>query len=200
MADMGPIDFRRHFLWLGGAALAWLVIIRLRSPWAVDRALFLFGASGALHATAIVLALRARPSWIARLAFIALAAAVSIGAYLVGLAAPGVLGFHGVETIFAAFGVVSAVGAAAYWLLVRVSWLPDLPAWSVLSTVGACVLSTAVAMLVLATAVYLSQHTVVPALWWFASAAVKLSQDTLVPVLWWFAFSASLAWRRRAAG
>lgn len=172
---MGPLDFRRHVLWLGAAAVAWLLLIRLPAPVAVDRAFFLLGASGALHATAVVLAVRARPSWIARLAFVPLAALVSIGALLVVLAAPGWLGLHGWGAIFAAFVALSAVGAAAYWLLVRIFWIPGLPAWSVLPTVGACLLSTVVATLV-------------------DTVGMPFPRDTLVPVLWWFAFSASLAW------
>jgi hypothetical protein len=74
---MGIVDYPRHFLLLDGGALAlaattWLPSLFSGRPFALS------GMAGALHATAVVPALRARPSW-----------AAFVGAAVTGVAAPG---------------------------------------------------------------------------------------------------------------
>jgi hypothetical protein len=79
---MRILDYPRHFLLLGGGAMALAGMTRLPSLFA-GRLLLLFGVVGALHAMAVVLGLRSRPSWPACLGFVAAAAGASIAAPLV---------------------------------------------------------------------------------------------------------------------
>ena len=73
---MRILDYPRHFLLLGGGAMALAGMTRLPSLFA-GGLLLLFGVVGALHAMAVVLGLRSRPSWPACLGFVAAAGQAS---------------------------------------------------------------------------------------------------------------------------
>ena len=168
---MGILDYPRHFLLLGGGAVALAVMTLLPSIFS-GRLFVLFGVAGALHATAVVLALRSRPSWPARLAFVAAAAAASIVALLGAFALAGLVKLAAAAVVFLTLALTSAFGAVLYWLLLRGWWAPFLSSRSLLVTVAACVAATLVAAL--------------------ASSLLPLPRDLLLPVLWWLAFSGAL--------
>jgi hypothetical protein len=120
----------------------------------------------------VVLALRSKSSWLSRFGFVVAAAALSIATPFAALRVIDLLGLRGVETIFVALALTSAIGAVSYWLLVRGLWARFLSPRSLLATVGSCVLATLIASVV---------NSVVPSL-----------RDVLLPMSWWCAFSASL--------
>jgi len=68
---MAVLNYPRHFVLLVGASAVLALGLTVQSPWAPvpDRLFVLFGLSGALHAVAVVLALRAAASWASRVGF-----------------------------------------------------------------------------------------------------------------------------------
>jgi hypothetical protein len=167
---MRILDYPRHFLLLGGGAMALAGMTRLPSLFA-GRLLLLFGVVGALHAMAVVLGLRSRPSWPACLGFVAAAAGASIAAPLGALALAGLVKLDVGAVVFLSLAPTSAVGAVLYWLLLRGWWAQFLTSRSLLVTVAACVAATLITAL--------------------AIGLMPLPRDLLLPVLWWLAFSAS---------
>jgi hypothetical protein len=133
---------------------------------------FLFGLSGALHATTVVLALRSKSSRLYSLGFVFAAAALSIAAPFAAVELIDLLGLHGIEVIFLALALTSAIGAASYWILVRAFWARFLSPFSLLVTVSSCLLVIVIGS--------------------FAISIMPYLRDVLLPTLWWFAFSASL--------
>lgn len=180
---MAILDYPRHFVLLVGAAALLALGLTVQAPWSpvVDRLFVIFGLSGALHAVAVVLALRANASWPSRVGFVVAAAVVSIAAALGGLGLAGLLHLNLTLTVFLALAFTSAFGAAWYWLLVRSFWAPFLSRGSLLVTIGACVLAALIAAL--------------------AGGAGHVPRDPFVSVLWWVGFSTSLyvADRRRTS-
>jgi hypothetical protein len=167
---MGTLDYRRHFFLLGCGSVALVVVMAIPTSLVYDRLCVLFGVSGALHAIAVVLALRSKPSLLSRLGFVVAAAALSIAAPFAGLTLIDLLGLYGVVNIFLALALTSAIGAVSYWLLVRGFWARFLSPRSLLVTVGSCVLATFIAAV--------------------ANSVVPCLRDALLPTLWWCAFSA----------
>jgi catechol 2,3-dioxygenase-like lactoylglutathione lyase family enzyme len=137
-----------------------------------DPLCFLCGLSGALHAIAVVLALRSKSSRLSRFGFVMTTAALSIAAPFAALKVIDLLGLAGIATIFVALALTSAIGAVSYWLLVRGLWARFLSPRSLLVTVGSCVLATFIASV--------------------AISVVPFLRDVLLPMFWWLAFSASL--------
>jgi hypothetical protein len=98
--------------------MALVLLTRLPISLVYDRLYFLFGLSGALHAIAVVLALRSKSSKLSRFGFVVAAAALSIAAPFAALKLIDLLGLRGVATIFVALALTSVIGAVSYWLLV----------------------------------------------------------------------------------
>jgi hypothetical protein len=169
---MDTLNYPRHFLLLGCGSVALLLLMRLATSLPYDRLFFLFGLSGALHAIAVVLALRSKSSSLSRLGFVLATAALSIAAPFAAVELIDLLGLHGIETIFLALALTSAIGAVSYWSLVRFFWARFLSPFSLLVTVSSCVVATLIAS--------------------FAISAAPFLRDALLPMVWWFAFSASL--------
>ncbi len=169
---MDTLNYPRHFFLLGYASVALLLLTRLPMSLPFDRLYYLFGLSGALHAIAVVLALRSESSRLSRWGFVVAAAAMSIAVPFAVAELIELLGLHGIETIFYALALISAIGAAAYWFLVRAFWARFLSPLSLLVTVGSCELVTLIGS--------------------FVISVVPFSRDVLLPMLWWSAFSASL--------
>jgi hypothetical protein len=169
---MRTLNYSRHFFLLGCGSLALILLIHLPMFFVYDRLWFLFGLSGALHATAVVLALQSNSSRLSRLVFIVAAAALSMAAPFAGLAVIDLLGLRGIETIFVGLTLTSAIGAVSYWLLVRGFWASFLSLRSLLVTVGSCALVTLIGS--------------------FAISLVPSLRDALLSILWWLAFSGSL--------
>lgn len=169
---MGTLNYPRHFLLLGCGSVVLLFLTRLSISLVYDRLFFLFGLSGALHAIAVVLALRAKSSRLSYFGFVVATVALSIAAPLAGLKLIELLGLNGITTIFVALALTSAIGAVSYWLLVRGFWARFLSPLSLLLTVGSCTLATLSAS--------------------FTLSVLPFPRDALLPMIWWFAFSASL--------
>jgi hypothetical protein len=169
---MDTLNYPRHFFLLGCGSVALVLLLRLPTALPYDRLYFLCGLSGALHAIAVVLALRSQASRLSRFGFVVATAALSIAAPFAALQLIELLGLRGIATIFVALALTSAIGAVSYWLLVRVLWARFLSPRSLLVTVGSCLLATFIATVAI-------------------SVASSL-RDVLLPMLWWLAFSASL--------
>jgi hypothetical protein len=167
---MGILNYPRHFFLLGCGSVALVILVRM--PVGSERLYFLLGLSGALHAIALVSALRSKSSWLSRLGFVLAAAALTIAVPSAALKLAGLLRFEWWATIFLGLALTSAIGAASYWLLVRGFWARVLSPRSLVVTVGYCVFATFIAS--------------------FAISVLSMPRDILLPVSWWFAFSASL--------
>jgi hypothetical protein len=162
--------YPRHFLLLTGFSILLGVMSRLRflSDLSVSFALY-----GALHASALVLAQRARHPIEQKCLFIAMAAGLSVltlnvgifGMHLTGTL-PGNLGLYSV------MGFSALTGAVSYGVLIRIFRIYELNAASIVVIAVGCTLATYIAAYTLAHSQFLGR-------WWLA-------------VLWWYAFSVGL--------
>jgi hypothetical protein len=162
------INYPRHFSYL---ALA--LVIEFTALWSIDhwlhRPVFLdsldthFVLNGLLHGTALILALTVRASRSRRVVFVAIATVLSFA-----------VGFAAVNIKFIGLAIPSAIGAAAYWYLVRLLWIHELTVTSLLRTVVLCA------------AVTVAWDTLI--LFMYPS----LLQLMLHTLCWWLAFSFSL--------
>jgi hypothetical protein len=162
--------YPRHFLLLTGFSILVGVMSRLHflSDLSVSFALY-----GALHASALVLALRARHPIGQKCLFIAMAAGLSVLALRVGI-----LGMHLTGTLpgnvglYSALGFSALMGAVSYGVLIRIFRIYELNAVSIAGIAVGCTLATYLAAYTLAHSQFLGR-------WWLA-------------VLWWYAFSSGL--------
>ena len=132
-----------------------------------------FAISGALHALAVVVALRAPFTLLRKGSFVVLAAVLSGLALYIGILSLALFAVLPANArLYMTLGVCSAAGAMTYGSLVRLYWLPKFSSRFILAIAAACVLSTLLA--------FLARHYF-PFLagWWLAAA-------------WWFAFSGGL--------
>jgi hypothetical protein len=149
------------------------------SPHWVDRDTFLFGEVGLLHATALALAL-SKPLVVARrIFFVAITAALSAGVPITGAYVVSHLHIYGGPGFFASYAVSSALGAAAYWVLIRLFWFRALPTRSLFQTVAMCVGATFASLLMFGLVTQQGRHE-------FGAAW------DLPTIFWWFGFSLSL--------
>jgi hypothetical protein len=134
---------------------------------------FSFALYGALHAAALIFALRAQqPIW-RKCLFIAAAAALSAMTLRFGITAGQLLGTgRGNAALYAVLGFCGATGAAAYGSLIHLSGIYELTASSFAVLCVNCMLATCAAFFILARFHSLGQ-------WWLA-------------VFWWYAFSGGL--------
>ncbi len=179
-ARVQRLNYPRHFLWLTCFSVV-LAVTNRRHLIVLPLPSFL--SYGALHAAALVLALRDTQSIMRQCWFIAGAAtfsAITLGVIMLGR--PLVGGLPGNGGIFALLGLSSVTGAITYGALVRTFWLPELRAVSLTEISLGCMLATFLAFITLS-------HFALLGRWWLA-------------VLWWFAFSGGLwgceRWQRSA--
>jgi hypothetical protein len=114
LGAISTLNYPRHFFLLGCGSMALVLLTPLPISLVYDRLYFLFGLSGALHAIAVVLALRSKPSRLSRFGFVVAAAALSIAAPLAALQLIELLGLRGIATIFVALALIAAIGAVSY--------------------------------------------------------------------------------------
>jgi hypothetical protein len=167
---MDHLLYPRHFLLLACFSVLSGVMARLR----ISMDLFAsFAMYGALHATALVLALRARqPLWRCGL-FIALAAGLSVMTLRVGLFTAQRSGAIPANiALYAVFGFSAMAGAVAYAILIRLIGIFELTLRELALISCGCAVAADVAYVILAQIPSLGR-------WWLA-------------VLWWFAFSSGL--------
>ncbi|HVA16477.1 MAG TPA: hypothetical protein VMV59_02060 [Candidatus Dormibacteraeota bacterium] len=194
---MRSIRYSLHFPLLIVATLVFWLAKDINFPVRISNFdFFQFGLMGVLHATALVVSLRNRNANhpIIALCFITLAAVWSAVTPVLGLwgsivwtpilwtPLAGVFrgGHFGPVLIFL---TGSAIGAAGYWLLVRLFWMKSLRRVDCLRTVALCVAATLLSSVVLEVLPQSLDRTV----------NGDISSLVLTAV-WWFAFSISLYW------
>jgi hypothetical protein len=159
-----------HFLLLAcfGILLIAMTRLHLATELSVGFALY-----GALHASALVIALRIHhPLW-RNCLFIAAAAGLSAMTPHVGIATAHWLGTSsGNVALYAALGLSAATGAATYGVLIRGCGIYELTARALAVICLTCMLAVYAAIFTLA-------HFHSLGRWWLA-------------VLWWYAFSGGL--------
>jgi hypothetical protein len=132
-----------------------------------------FALYGALHASVLVLTLRARPPIWRKSLFVVIAAGLCLITFRMGLFArhlsatlPGNLG------LYTPLGFAAATGALIYGISIRLLGIPALTLGSLAAISLGCMLATFVAL-------FTGSHFHFLAPWWLA-------------VLWWHAFSGGL--------
>jgi hypothetical protein len=168
---MMVINYPRHFAYLALAAIVVFAVSRLQDP-----SIFML-SNGFLHAAAVICALRDAATWLRRALFAAAAPILSIGAFYVTTLLPSA------AAQYVGFCLVSVVGAASYWCLVRAFWIHNLTFNSLLRAVSLCAAVTLLWDLTF-------RHSL-----FFAIKPLILTIHTLC---WWLAFSFSLYLSERA--
>ena len=168
---MSHFHYARHFALLGIAT----VLIFLLGHWDLlnDSLIVSFGINGALHAIALVATLRAsRAAW-RKLAFVALAAALSIFTMYVGIAGLVIFAvLPGNERLYAVLGLCSVTGTITYGSLTRLFWLGKFASRLIIAMAILGLLAAWLAFFVRSYLDFLGS-------WWLTAA-------------WWFAFSGAL--------
>jgi hypothetical protein len=168
---VGHFNYARHFSVLGAAT----VVLFLLQYWNLlsDSLLASFAISGALHALSLSLALRSSQSNLRKLAFVGLAAALSVFTMYIGII--GLLLFAvipGNERLYMVLGLCSLSGAITYGSLIRMFWIRIFSPRHILGVAFLCLLATSLAFFVRAYSEALGG-------WWLTA-------------VWWFAFSGGL--------
>lgn len=168
---MGNFNYPLHFTVLGVAA----VLLFLLGHWDLlgDSLVASFALNGLLHASALVIALRSPQSNLRRIAFIVIAAALSIFTMYVGII--GLVLFAalpGTERLYFDLSLCALTGAITYGSLIRMFWVRSLRPRQILAIAFGCAAASVLAFL-------LKIHFPVLGGWWLAT-------------VWWFAFSGAL--------
>jgi hypothetical protein len=167
---VGHFLYPRHFLLLIclGVLLAVMPRPHLSSDLNASFALY-----GALHASALMLTLRARqPIW-RKCLFVAVAAALSVIALRVGILGRHLSAtFTGNAGLYAALGFSAVTGALIYGILIRLFGISVITVGSLAAISLGCMLAAFVAL-------FTGSHFHFFGPWWLA-------------VLWWLAFSGGL--------
>jgi hypothetical protein len=168
---MGHFYYPRHFSLLAAAT----VIVFLLGHWSLlnDSLIVNFAINGALHAAALVLALRAPQRLSRKSAFVAIAAALSVLTLYVGITGLVLLAvLPGNERLYVVLGVCSLSGAITYASLIRLFWMRKFSSRLILAMSMVCLLATSLAF-------FARTYSDSLGGWWLAAA-------------WWFAFSGGL--------
>jgi hypothetical protein len=167
---MGHFLYARQFLLLAGFAVLLAVITRLHL---LTDMIVCFAVYGALHASALILTLRARHAAWRSCLFILSAAALSVMTLRVGMFAGRLSGTLSANlAIYAVLGFSAVTGAVAYGILIRLFGIYELTLRLLAVIALACLLATFVAFFTLTLSHSLGR-------WWLA-------------VCWWYGFSAGL--------
>ena len=181
---MSPINYSRHFAYLAIAVVALVLVESSSLTLWLDRFRSSYALFGALHALALVAALRAG-SIGRRIIFVVVTGALSASVPYAGIALPSALGLDGGFAFFGAFAFGSAIGALGYWMLVRAFWLPNMDLSDALFSVSLCVGATALGLFLSAVLSGFGAHH-------------SALTDAPLTVLWWYAFSYSL-WKSQGS-
>jgi hypothetical protein len=174
-SDLGPasLDHFRYPLHFSLLTCFGLLLVAMTQLHLATDLSHSFALYGALHAAALVIALRAHhPIW-RKCLFIAAAAALSAMTLRCGIIAGQLLGTsHGNAALYAVLGLSAATGAAAYAALIHLSGIYELTSRSLAVLCVSCMLATCAAFFTLTRFHFLGR-------WWLA-------------VMWWCAFSGGL--------
>lgn len=174
-SDLRPASLDRfryplHFSLLAcfGVLLIAMTQLHLATDISVSFALY-----GALHASALVIALRAQHPFWRKCSFVAAAAALSALTLHIGIIEGQLLGISREDAaLYVVLGLSGATGAAAYGVLIHLSGFYELTSRSFAVLCVNCMLAACAAFFTLARFHFLGR-------WWLA-------------VLWWYAFSGGL--------
>ena len=176
--DSKALFYPRHFLLLACFGLLIGVMSQLQLTGNLSVAFALYGA---LHAVALVLAVRRRQEIWSKCLFIGFAAALCVMTFHFGSVAreqsaalPGKVG------LYSPLGLSAFIGAASYGTLIRLSGICALTIGELAAIAAGCVLAAYVSL-------FTASHFHFLGPWWFA-------------VLWWFAFSGGLWYFDRRHG
>lgn len=138
-----------------------------------------FALSGALHAAALSVALRAPASALRKVSFIAITALLSVLTLYIGIVSLQLLGIlPAAERLYLVLGLCCVVGAITYGSLIRIFWMKALSSRSILGIAVGCVPATCLAFLL----------------------KLRFEWDSWVlAAAWWCAFSAGLAYAEKLA-
>ena len=160
---MGILYYARHFALLVclAALLAathrWNPAIGIVATW---------GIYGVLHASTLVVTLRARPPAGRGLRFIAIASSLSMLSAALGLCASHFVGGSGMARTASLLSLSSGIGAATYVSLIRRFFAAHLRRSAIVTIVLGCIVAT---LAVLASGLYLKGGGLWLAVsWWFA--------------------------------
>jgi hypothetical protein len=168
---MNHFFYRRHF----GMLAVGIIGIFLLSHWDLlkDQILITFAINGAVHASSLVLNLRTPSTWVRRLLFVALAAALSMVTLYIGIV--GLVLFAvlpATERLYFVLGLCAVSGAITYASLIRLFWLKKLPPRSILAMAVGCMFAVFVGF--------------------FARTHFEALDGWALAGAWWFAFSGGL--------
>ena len=168
---MGHFYYRRHFSLLAVAALILLLLSRVAHF--SEPFLPTFAINGALHASALVLSLRARELLWRKGAFIAFAAGFSVFALYVGILALELFAvLPSYERLYLALGLCALSGAITYGGLIRLFFMPKFSSRAILAIAFFSVIAVFVGF-------FARSHFPFLGDWWLAA-------------VWWSAFSGGL--------
>jgi len=162
--------YARHFLLLAGCSVVAAVMTRHHLVTDLN---VCFAVYGALHASALILTVRATQSLRRRCLFVAIAALLSVMALRIGLLGGHLFGtLPGNAVLYLVLGFSAVIGAAAYGTSIRLFGLVELTMGGLALIAAGCMLAAFIAFFTLAHSHFLGR-------WWLA-------------VLWWYAFSGGL--------
>jgi hypothetical protein len=168
---MGHFYYGRHFGLLAVAAL--ILLLLSRGAHFSEPFLPTFAINGALHASALVLALRAPHVLWRKGAFIALAAAFSVFALYVGIVALELFAMlPSNPRLYVALGLCAAAGAITYGALIRIFWVRKISSRAILAIAFFCVFAVFIGF--------------------FARGHFRFLGDWWLAAVWWSAFSGGL--------
>jgi hypothetical protein len=167
---VGDFLYSRHFLLLICLSALLAVTPRPHLPSDLDASFALYGA---LHASALMLTLRARrPIW-RKCLFVIVAAGLSVTALRAGILGRHLsVMFTGNAGLYAALGFSALAGAVTYGILIRLFGISLITLGSLAAISLGCVLAAFVAL-------FTGSHFHFLGPWWLAT-------------LWWLAFSGGL--------
>jgi hypothetical protein len=161
---MGILYYARHF----GLLVCLAAVLAATHRWnPAIGVVATLGIYGALHASALVVTLRARPRAGRRLRFIAIASSLSMLSAALGVCASHFVGGSmGMARTASLLSLSSGIGAATYAGLIRRFFAAHLTPAAIVTIVLGCIVAT---LSVLASGIYLKGGTLwVAVSWWFA--------------------------------
>jgi len=161
---MGILYYARHF----GLLVCLAAVLAATHRWnPAIGVVATLGIYGALHASALVVTLRARPRAGRRLRFIAMASSLSMLSAALGVCASHFVGGSmGMARTASLLSLSSGIGAATYAGLIRRFFAAHLTPSAIVTIVLGCIVAT---LAVLASGIYLQGGALwVAVSWWFA--------------------------------